>query len=547
MTSAVADRIASSGWSSQLSGTGLAIRRILRADRWFWVTWVLILWSFIPATASAYRSTISDDAAGREVAAALAANPTMRAMLGPPFDLLTVGGFTMFRVGGFTAMMAAIMGVLGVIRATRAEEEFGRTELLRAGSIGRHAMLAGALAVAGSASLLLGILVAISMVVVGTPVGGALVMGGGLALTPIAFAGVGACAAQVTASARTAREIGLAVVGAAYLLRALADAAYADSPVRTLRWLSPLEWAPLARPYAGNRWWVLPLLVALAAALVGGAFAMEARRDYGAGMRAARPGPAHAPAGLSSAGGLAWRLARGSVWAWTAGLAVFALAMGSMSGVFDAIADEPSLVERFRRMGAGAQDLTDAFYVAMLGILAGVIAIFALQLAERLRREEAAHRDEVMLATATSRIRYAAGHLALALIVPTLLLALVGALLALPAALRDGDWGELTRTVGAALVLSPAVWLGVGIFAAAFGWVPRLHLLPWLVVGWTLIVSWIGAVLGFPQRILDATPLAVLPQVPAESMSWPPVLIEGALALLLVVAGLAGYARRDIG
>ncbi len=62
MTSAVADRIASSGWSSQLSGTGLAIRRILRADRWFWVTWVLILWSFIPATASAYRSTISDDA-----------------------------------------------------------------------------------------------------------------------------------------------------------------------------------------------------------------------------------------------------------------------------------------------------------------------------------------------------------------------------------------------------------------------------------------------------------------------------------------------------
>lgn len=547
MTSAVVARTGAPGWASQLAGTRLAIRRILRADRWFWVLWVLILWSVIPATASAYRSTISDDAAGREVAAALAANPTMRAMLGPPFDLLTVGGFTMFRVGGFTAMMAAIMAVLGVIRATRAEEEIGRTELLRAGSIGRHAALAGALAVAGLASLLLGILVAVSLIGVGTPARGALVMGAGLALTPMAFAGVGACAAQLTASARTAREIGLGVVGAAYLVRAVADGAAADSPLRALQWLSPLEWAPLARPYAGDRWWVLLLLVVLAVALVVGAFTMESRRDYGAGLRAARPGPAHAPATLSSADGLAWRLARGSVLAWTVGLGIFALAMGSMSGVFDAIADEPNLVDRFRRMGAGAQDLTDAFYVAMLGILAGVIAIFALQLAERLRREEAAHRDEIILATATSRIRYAAGHLAIALAVPTALLALAGAGLALPASVRDGDWAVLARTIGAALALAPAVWLGVGIFATVFGWAPRLHVLPWLVVGWTLLVSWIGAVVGFPQRILDATPLAVLPQLPAESMSWSPVLVEAVLALGLLALGLAGYARRDVG
>jgi ABC-2 type transport system permease protein len=29
----------------------------------------------------------------------------MRAMLGPPYDLLQVGGFTMWRVGGFVALI----------------------------------------------------------------------------------------------------------------------------------------------------------------------------------------------------------------------------------------------------------------------------------------------------------------------------------------------------------------------------------------------------------------------------------------------------------
>ena len=40
----------------------------------------------------------------------------MRAMLGPPLDLMSAGGFTMWRVGTFVAGAAATMGALGVIR-----------------------------------------------------------------------------------------------------------------------------------------------------------------------------------------------------------------------------------------------------------------------------------------------------------------------------------------------------------------------------------------------------------------------------------------------
>ncbi|MEI2778037.1 MAG: hypothetical protein V9G19_19150 [Tetrasphaera sp.] len=528
-----------------LTGTGLAWRRAVRSDRWFWLVWVLVLWSFVPATTAAYRETISDDAAGREVAAGLAANPTMRAMLGPPFDLLNAGGFAMWRVGGFTAVMSGVMAALGVIRATRAEEEAGRTELLRAGAIGRHSLLWGAILLGLTGSGLLGLLISVSMIGLNTPAAGALCMGLGIALTAAVFVGVGACAAQLSASTRACRFVAMGALGAAYLLRALADGSASDSALRPLAWLSPVEWAPLARPYAAERWWVLALPAALAASLIGLAFAVEARRDHGAGLRPARPGPASAPARLSSAAGLAWRLTRGSSLGWGIGLVIFALVMGSLADVFETVADDPELAERFRRMGAGAQDLQAAFFVAMLGILVVLLAVFALQLFERLRKEEEAGHAEVILATDTARTRQLLAFVVPALVVPTGLLAAIGVLLPLQSGLA-GDRGLIPRILGAAMALAPGVWLCLGLGVAVHGLAPRLRLLPWAVVGWSLVVNWIGGVLGFPQGVLDATPFGQLPQLPAQPMAWGPVIVETLLAAALLVAGFWGYRRRDI-
>ena len=124
---------------------GSGSRRVwpLRRSRWFWLVWILALWVTIPATVSRYAELVPDTEVGRLTTAALAANPTMRAMLGPPFELLNAGGFVMWRVGTFVAAAAGVMAALGVIRATRAEEEEGRTELLRSGIVGRHTPLGG--------------------------------------------------------------------------------------------------------------------------------------------------------------------------------------------------------------------------------------------------------------------------------------------------------------------------------------------------------------------------------------------------------------------
>ncbi|MGE5290891.1 MAG: TetR family transcriptional regulator [Micromonosporaceae bacterium] len=99
-----------------------------------------------------------------------------------------------------------------------------------------------------------------------------------------------------------------------------------------MAWLSPIGWAQRLRPYAGERWWTLPLAVAATAALTAAAAALSARRDLGAGLLPARAdGPATATAALRSPLALAWRLHRGTLIIWTACLALIGLVMGGVA------------------------------------------------------------------------------------------------------------------------------------------------------------------------------------------------------------------------
>jgi ABC-2 type transport system permease protein len=82
------------------------------------------------------------------------------------------------------------------------------------------------------------------------------------------------------------------------------------------------------------------------------------------------------------------------------------------------------------------------------------------------------------------------------------------------------------------------------------GWLreltPRLGVIPWLVVGWSLFMLWLGGLLNLPKAVMDATPFAALPQLPVETFTWGPVLAVSAIALVLIALGLVGFRRRDI-
>lgn len=527
------------------TGTALMARVALRRSRWFWITWVAMLWLTMAATLSKFETIMGADPSSetaRVTAAALEHNVTMRAMLGPPYDLLHAGPFTMWRVGTFVAMAAAMMAALGVIRATRAEEEDGRTELLRSAAIGRHAPLAGALLVSLGMCLLLALLVTVSMP---RPWGSAALTGLGIGLVGAVWTGVGAVCAQLSESARAARSTSLGILGVAYLLRAVADGA--SPAVEPLQWASPVEWAALAQPYVADRWWVLVLPLVLCAVLVALAFRLEDVRDHGSGLRPARLGPADAAPSLRDAAGLAWRLDRGTIVGWTIAMAITGLAFGSMAGsVTDMVTENPQVEEMFRRMGGDASQLEDAFYAAMLGILVTIVTMLAVQLVLRLRHEEERGHAEQLLATGISRTRLALSHVVPALVAPTVLMALVGAMTGATQAITEGSASTLLTVAGGALALTPGIWVVVGIGTCIIGWLPRWGWLTWAVVGWSTFVVWLGALLELPSALVRLTPWHALPVIPGHPMEWAPVLATTVVAVLLLVVGLVGYRRRDL-
>ncbi|MBE3073923.1 MAG: ABC transporter permease, partial [Actinobacteria bacterium] len=260
-------------------------------------------------------------------------NTSLRAMYGPAFDLNSAGGFTAWRIGGFAAVFIALMSLLAVIRHTRAEEEAGRLELLRSGVVGRHAPLAAALLVTVGANVVLATIVVVGLISERAPLAGAVALGLGFVGCGIVFAGVSAVSAQISENARPARGMAASVLGAAFLLRAVGDSTESTT---WLSWLSPIGWTQQTRPFADERWWVLVIPLVVGAALIALGVTLESRRDFGAGLRPAHLGPERAAAGLSTAAGLAWRLQRGSLLAWTTGVAVFAGAIGSVAnGVLD--------------------------------------------------------------------------------------------------------------------------------------------------------------------------------------------------------------------
>jgi ABC-2 type transport system permease protein len=439
--------------------------------------------------------------------------------------------------------MVAVFAAMIAIRHSRAEEETGRLELLGATVVGRRAPLTAALAVAALASVAVGAASAVGLILSELPVAGSFAFGASWAGVGVAFAAVGAVAAQVASTARNATGLAIGYLGLAYVLRALGDA---GSGVRWLTWMSPIGWGHHVAAFAGNRWSVLLLLAAFAAVVAVSAYALGPRRDLGAGLLADRAGPATAGPRLQGVVGLAWRLERGALFAWTSAFALGGLAIGSIAGDVESIVGSKSSQDFIRRLG-GEKGLSDAYLAAVLGVFGLIIAAYGVHAALRIRSEETAQRAEPVLATGVGRLRWAVGYLLVAIAGTTCLALTAGLSAGAARAIQTGHVGDLLSVIAGSLVQLPAVWVVVGVVVAAFGVDARFAVTGWIALTAFVILGEVGAMFALPRGVIDLSPFAHVPQLPGATVHTAPIIVLLGIAAVLTAAGLAGFRHRDIG
>jgi ABC-2 type transport system permease protein len=472
-------------------------------------------------------------------AQAVNASTALVALYGTIYDPTSLGALSLFKMTAFGAALSAVLMVFLVIRHTRGEEETGRLELLSAGRVGRLAPLAAAMLVATGGSLLLGLLSAVALIAAGLAPAGSFAFGLGWGLTGLAFAAVAAVAAQITTGARAARGIGLLAIALAYALRAVADV----SEGTWLSWLSPIGWMQQIRAYAGDRWWVLLLPLALAAVATPLAFALRARRDLGAGYVTERAGPATGRMG--SVYGLAWRLQRAVLIAWAAAFLFFGLLLGSLADSATGFLDSAQAQEFLRELG-GTQVLANAFLSTELSFMGIIVTGYGISAASRLRAEEADGHVEVLLAHPVARLQWALSHIVVALCGVAAILLAGGVGIGVGAAVTTSDAGQVVDLTVAALARVPAAWVLTALVVLLFGWTPRWVALAWAAFVAALVLGEFGPLWDAPHWLMDVSPFVHSPRLPAPDVTYGGLLPLLLVAVLLVVIGLLGWRRRDV-
>jgi ABC-2 type transport system permease protein len=380
----------------------------------------------------------------------------------------------------------------------------------------------------------------IALIAFDQPIPGSVAFGASMVGVGTVFAGVAAVTAQVASGARAALAAGGLAIGLAFVLRAVGDVGNG-----VLSWASPIGWAQAIRPYADERWWVLLLPLLTSGALLVGARALQDHRDYGSGLVAPRAGRREATASLSTTFGLALRLQRGALTGWAVGLGALGFFYGLVADQAEQIIeDNPDMAEFFAQLGVAS--VTDAFLSTAVLIMALFATGFAVSSVLRLRTEEVAGRADPVLAAPIRRRRWAASHLAVALVGTIVLAAVTGAAMGLGAAIVLGEAGRIGELLGAGLVMVPAMWLLSGFTALLYGVRARWAVAAWAVVAWVFVAALFGSVLDLPRWALNASPFQHVPALPAASMSWLPLVVLTVLAVVSIAGALTALDRRDL-
>lgn len=228
-----------------MAGASAIARRSFIDARFRTISFGLLFVLSALTQATAYREGYPTLADRLDFARSVGENDAARLLYGTPHDLLSVGGYVSWRVGGSLAVFAALWGLLGAVRAMRAEEDAGRIELLFTGVISRRLAFLAQLAAIGVGATVLCLALFVSFLAGELPAGGSAYLALAIVSVVPVCAGVGVVASQLAPSKRMATGLATGVLVIALALRTVA--AISSAGLDWLRWATPLGWVERSR------------------------------------------------------------------------------------------------------------------------------------------------------------------------------------------------------------------------------------------------------------------------------------------------------------
>ncbi|MBX3310904.1 MAG: ABC transporter permease [Cryobacterium sp.] len=535
--------VSSNAFTNASTGFGIMVRFILRRNWLRMLIWLVVLAGMVVLVIDSQRELFPTQA-DRDAYALVANTPAIAALTGLPYAAGTLGGILNIKLWMTMAIALSFAVIFLVTRNGRAEEEAGRTELLRAGVLGNHAYSLANWTVFSVFAILVGLASAGAAISQELPVDGALTMGASFAATALVFLGVSAVAGQLTRTSGGANGLASTVLGISYLVRAVADVQGEGENASWLTWLSPIGWAQQSRSYGDNNWWPLLLCVGAAVILLVVALALERGRDLGAGLIPERVGPRSASAALRTQTGLTIRLQRGSIIGWSVGIVVFAMFFGGVAtAMADLLSGDSPIAQAFL---GGSKNILDGLLGFFLMANALLVAAFVLQSADSIRAAESKGRTEMQWSSAISRIRWAAARMVVPAVWSLVLLAVSGAAIGATFGAAVGQPDQAWRFLGASVAYWPSALLVIGVVVLCAAMIPRAAAaVTWALYAVAVILSMFGDLFGLPDWVINNTPFTAIPRLGMDFTVLPLVVVT-ALAVITGGIGLWVLRNRDM-
>ena len=538
----------SSNATSPLAGWEAYLWILLRRFRFQIVAWLAPLWLLVGVTAPSYESVYPSLATRTVLIAQMRKSPGTRLLYGYVPLPGRLGQLLQWETGTFLLVCTALMAILLTCRVLRADEDEGLVEVLRATGAGRSVPflvpVALVWAVVGALSAGVGgLLTWQTGSIEELTVSGAWALAGTICVTGWAFSAIAAVACQLGRQVGQARGLSMLMLALAFAMRVSADQISDDTDSDWLRWLTPLGWRDLVRPYTDDRFAVLLACCAIAIAVMLSAAVLAARREYLDGYLPDRSSSRRrwrVRGHMDLLGRLSWR----SLVGWALASTALALLYGSVSGsIKDLLAPGSPTASWVGKMAVGSP--VEQFMSLMTVVTTLLVAVAAVRRVNRLAGLERAGLVEVELAAGVSRGRVLLSQVLCALIESIVLLLVSATVLAATTATQLTDDHAVARSFVFTVSQMPGMVAAIGIATALVGLAPKLAGLSWAAVTWSAFAQFFGGLVELKDWAKDLSVLGHHLDV-VGTPDWKPLAVQALVGLIGIMTGLVAYTRRDL-